>query len=269
MKNIASLPMYDWPQLRYQTDQWWQVLAQNFVTEGLAQVPEALNRHQDPYADWHHPQLLMSQTCGYPLRHELSNILKVIAVPCYRAEGCEGPYYSSMVVARKDDRCLSLSDFAGRCAAYNGEDSQSGYSSLRAVIAPLAHQTGFFSQTIKTGAHLKSLAAVVDKRADICAIDCVGWGLAKRLFPELVAALCVICQTPLAPSLPYVTIKSRSSKDLQSLRRGVLKSVEDKKHKDLRAHLLIDGFEILPLSAYERIDEIEKAAIDAGYPELV
>ncbi len=269
MKSIASLPMYDWPELRQQTDQWWQVLAQNFVAEGLRQVPETLNGHENPHADWHHPQLLMSQACGYPLCHEFRDILEVVAVPRYKAEGCQGAYYCSMVVARKGDRCLSLSDFAGRRAAYNCEDSQSGYSSLRAVIAPLAQQTGFFSSTVKTGAHLKSLAAVAAKKADISAIDCVSWGLAQRLFPELIASLCVICQTPLAPSLPYVTMKSRSKKDLQSLRRGLLKSVEDPQHKDVREHLLIDGFDILPPAAYERIEEIEKAAIDAGYPKLV
>jgi ABC-type phosphate/phosphonate transport system substrate-binding protein len=268
MNKIASLPMYDWPELRPLTEQWWQVLSQKFVAEGLVQVPVALNGHKDPHEDWHHPRLLMSQTCGYPLRHEFCEALEIIAVPRYTAEGCEGPYYSSMVVARKDDRHLSLGDFSGRRAAYNSEDSQSGYSSLRAVIAPLAKGKRFFSNTVKTGAHLKSLAAVVANRADICATDCVGWGLAKRLFPELVASLCVICQTPLAPALPYVTVKSCSNEDLQSLRWGLLKSVEDKKHKDLRAHLLIDGFDILPPSAYERIDEIEKAAIDAGYPML-
>jgi len=269
MNNIASLPMYDWPELRQPTNQWWQVLARNFVAEGLAQVPEALTRSNAPHEDWHHPQLLMSQTCGYPLRHQFCHVLKVIAVPRYKAEGCEGPYYCSVVVVRKGDRHSSLGDFAGRCAAYNCEDSQSGYSSLRAVIAPLAQQARFFSQTVETGAHLKSLEAVATKRADICAIDCVSWGLAKRLFPELVAALCVIGQTPLAPALPYVTVKSCSNEDLQSLRRGLLKSVKDPQHKDLRAHLLIDGFDILPPGAYERIDEIEKAAIDANYPELV
>lgn len=269
MKSIASLPMYDWPELRQFTDQWWQVLAQNFIAQGLAQTPEVLHRPNDPHAHWYHPQLLMSQTCGYPLRRQFCDVLKVIAVPRYKAEGCEGPYYCSVVVARKDDRYLSLGDFAGRRAAYNCQDSQSGYSSLRAIIAPLAQKTGFFSQTVETGAHLKSLAAVIAKRADICAIDCVSWGLAKRLFPELVASLCVICQTPLAPALPYVTVKSCSNEDLQSLRRGLLTSVEDPQHKDLREHLLIDGFDILPQNAYERIDEIENAAIAAGYPELV
>jgi len=268
MNAIASLPMYDWPKLHRQTRQWWQVLARNFAAEGLAGVPEMLNGHDCPRDDWRHAQLFMSQTCGYPLRHEFFDALEVIAVPRYKAEGCTGSDYSSMVVARKGDRHLDLRDFGGRCAAYNAEDSQSGYSSLRAVIAPLAQGRPFFSRVVKTGAHLSSMAAVAEKTADICAIDAVAWGLAKRFFPELVAALCVIAQTPPAPATPYVTIKSCSGEHLCALRRGLLKSAEDAEHKELRAHLLLDGFEVLPVSIYERIDAIEKAAVDAGYPVL-
>jgi len=268
MDRIASLPMYNWPELRHQTNQWWQVLAQNFVAEGLPGVPRLLNGHDQPHEDWHHAHLLMSQTCGYPLRHEFFDVLKVIAVPRYKTEGCTGSDYSSMVVARKDDRHLSLHDFGGRSAAYNAEDSQSGYSSFRAVIAPLAQSRPFFSRVVKTGTHLNSMAAVAEKTADICAIDAVVWGLAKRIFPELVAILCVIAQTPPAPSLPYVTIKSCSDAHMQALRRGLLKSAKDAEHKELRAHLLLDSFEVLPVSIYERIDALEKTAVDAGYPVL-
>ena len=269
MDRPASLPMYDWPELRAQTDQWWRVLAQCFSAEGLTCVPANLDRQPDPHEKWQNPRLLMSQTCGYPLRYKYGDVLSVIAVPRYKAEGCEGANYCSMVVVRKDDSHLSLTDFNGRCAAFNGEDSQSGYSALRAVIAPLAKRQRFFSKTVETGAHLRSMATVVAKKADICAIDSVCWGLAKRLFPDLVAKLGVIAQTPSAPALPYVTAQSCSNDDLQRLRRGLLKAVEDKEHYDLRAHLLIDGFDLLPQSAYSRIEKIEKAAIDAGYPELI
>jgi len=268
MDRLASLPMYNWPELRQHTDQWWRVLARSFEVEGLAEVPVSLNGHDNAYDDWHHPDLLMSQTCGYPLRHQCRDALTVIAVPRYTAEGCEGSNYCSMVVVRKDDRHLSLADFSGRRAAFNGEDSQSGYSALRAVIAPLAGGERFFSKTVKTGAHLNSMAAVVEKKADICAIDSVVWGLAQRLFPGLVSKLCVIAQTPMAPSLPYVTSKFCSDEDMQRLPRALLKAAENKDHKGLRAHLLIDGFDVLPQSAYSRIEKIEKAAIDAGYSEL-
>jgi len=268
MTKIASLPMYNWPELRAQTERWWQVLARNFEAEGLVQVPVALNGSEVPYDDWNNPHLFMSQTCGYPLRHQFRGVFEVIAVPIYKAEGCVGSNYCSMVVARKDEQHLSLADFYDRRAAYNSEDSQSGYSSLRAVIAPLAQGKPFFSKTLKTGAHLNSMKAVAEKNADICAIDCVSWGLAKRIFPDIVAFLCVIDQTPPAPSLPYVTAKSCSTADLQRLRKGLLKSVEDKKHIALRSHLLIDGFEILPSDVYARIDEIENMAIKAGYPVL-
>ena len=266
--DIASLPMYNWPELRPQTEQWWQALATGFVQEGMTHVPMVFNGHEDPHDDWNDPHLFLSQTCGYPLRHQFQDILEVVAVPCYKSEGCKGAYYSSMVVVRKEDRHLSLGDFGGRRAAFNAQNSQSGYSSLRAVIAPLAQEGRFFATTLKTGAHLNSMAAVADKKADICAIDCVCWSLATRIFPELVAALGVIAQTPMAPALPYVTSKTRSPDEVQSLRRGLLKSVGGNENKNLRTPLLLDGFEILPPAAYARIDEIENTAIAAGYPQL-
>ena len=126
MSAIASLPMYDWPELKSHTDRWWQVLDRAFEEAGLDRVPTTLTRHTDPHQDWQHPELFLSQTCGYPLWFEHRDALQVVAVPCYQVEGCEGAYYSSMIVTRKENAHLSLVDFGEHRAAYNAENSQSG-----------------------------------------------------------------------------------------------------------------------------------------------
>jgi hypothetical protein len=69
--NIASLPMYDLPEIRTATDQWWKRLADALRQEGIDGVPDALWRGDDYRMPWTHPDLLLSQTCGYPLTHEL------------------------------------------------------------------------------------------------------------------------------------------------------------------------------------------------------
>ena len=81
---IASLPMYDWPEVRQATDNWWAGIARH-----LDNAP-ALDRGADYTALWRDPRLLFSQTCGYPFTHEFSGRLKLIATPHYGADGCSG-----------------------------------------------------------------------------------------------------------------------------------------------------------------------------------
>jgi hypothetical protein len=38
---------------------------------------------------WVEPHLLLSQTCGYPLRYVLKDHVRLVATPCYAAPGCE------------------------------------------------------------------------------------------------------------------------------------------------------------------------------------
>lgn len=51
---------------------------------------------------WRRPNLLISQTCGYPLMHGLHEQVQLIATPRFDAPGCEGAHYSSVLVTRAD-----------------------------------------------------------------------------------------------------------------------------------------------------------------------
>ena len=108
---IATLSMYDLPELRAATDAWWAGLAKAFRNEGIDPVPEALSRGDidDPWA-----RTLFGQTCGYPLTHALEGRVRVIATPAYDCPGCDGSDYSSLVVVRKDDPAQTLADLRGR-----------------------------------------------------------------------------------------------------------------------------------------------------------
>src|SRR5687767_719018 len=90
-----SLPMYDWPEVREATDAWWAGLARHLGLSGR------LRRDCDHTAAWNDPGLLFRQTCGYPLTHAYRDRLTLIATPHYAAEGCEGPYYRSSILARE------------------------------------------------------------------------------------------------------------------------------------------------------------------------
>src|SRR5262249_9564629 len=147
-------------------------------------------------------------------------------------------------------------------------DSQSGYNTLRAVVAPLARDGRFFGSRIETGAHRASLAAVKVGDADVASVDCVSFALIRRAQPRELEGLRVLCATAAAPGLPYVTAAATSEDDLARLRQGLAAACADPALAETRARLLIAGCDVLPDKAYDVILAMEKAAIAAGYPEL-
>ena len=268
---VASLPMYDLPELREATDAWWRGLARAFAAEGLEAVPEALERGPSPDGTpghWRDPDLLFGQTCGYPLTHGLDATLQLVATPRYAAEGCEGADYCSLFVVRRDENAAELGALAGRRAAFNARDSQSGYNCLRAAVARLAGGRPFFSELVETGGHAASLAAVAEERADLAAVDCVTFALLARHAPRRVAGLRVLARSEPAPALPYVTAARRPPEELERLLGGLRRACADPALAEVREALLIRGVERLPRAAYDRIDAMERAAGELDYPEL-
>jgi ABC-type phosphate/phosphonate transport system substrate-binding protein len=191
----AALPWYDWPEVRASTDAFWKGLRRALDRQGIA-APERLQRLRPVAGLWHDPGLLLAQTCGYLFAAELRESVRLVATPAYDVEGCAGANYSSAVVVRANDPALTLGDLAGRRAAYNGRDSQSGYGALRATIATVAQRGRFFAATLKTGAHARSLEAIAAGEADCAAIDALCWAFVRRYRPALARALRVIAWTP-------------------------------------------------------------------------
>lgn len=264
---IASFPMYDWPELREATDAWWTGLARHLRAHGF-EAPDRLTRKRAREAPWQRPDLLLSQTCGYPLTHAFAGRLDLVATPVYAVDGCLGADYSSVIVARKASGISTLDDLRGRTAAFNSGDSMSGHLALCCVFAPLAHDGRFFRRAVRSGSHAQSMAMVGMAKADVAAIDCVSFAIARRYRPELVEPLCVLARGPAAPGLPYVTAPGRSSSELARLRRALADAVADPDLEQPREALFIAGLEFLPLSAYQRVLELEEQCAALGYSRL-
>ena len=261
----ASFPMYDWPEIRAATDAWWRGLAEALRAEGLENVPDTLLRDVDMQELWAAPDLLISQTCGYPLTHSWSGRLMPVAVPHYNVEGCDGADYCSFIVVRRDAAAQDLEALRGCTAAYNSEDSQSGYSALRAVFAPLAQSGNFFGATVRSGGHLNSLQMVASGEADVCAVDAVVWTLARRYRAELCAGLRALARSPSAPGLPYVTSPGVSGDDLQRIRAGLRAAFDAPALSDVRADLFLCGLSEVSTDKYERILQMERDSAALGY----
>ena len=179
--------------------------------------PEGLDLH----TLWRHPSLLFAQACWGPLELGLNTHVRVIGQPDYSAyEGGAGSCYSSAIVMRKEAAAewfdgsvrapedgrpsLPLDILRGGRFAYNSLDSMSGIIALTRDLEAAGKNVGIFGERIETGAHRASLIAVAEGRADICAVDCRTWALARRFEPRA-AGLRVAGWTGLRPGLPYIT----------------------------------------------------------------
>jgi ABC-type phosphate/phosphonate transport system substrate-binding protein len=256
--------MHDHPAARWATDALWSALAEA-LRERDVEVPAALDRREDYAEAWTEPALVLSQTCGYPYVTRLRGRVQLVMTPVYRAAGCDGAWYCSTLLVRADASAHELADLRGRPVAYNATDSQSGYNSLRAAVAPLARNGRFFSATVATGSHGASTAAVASGAADLCAIDCVTWALMGRYEPERTAGLRVIGHTATVPGLPLIT---SLQVPLDAARAAVASAMARPDLADAREALLLERVEFLANSDYDAILDMERQAIGQGYPTL-
>ena len=262
-KAVVSLPMYDWPEIRHVVDRLWAGVASRLVDAGI-DAPERLDRREDYDAVWREPGLLLSQTCGYPYIKHLRGTAALVGAPVYDVPGCAGPTYRSMIIVRRDDPASSIAALRGRRAIINDWDSQSGFSALRATVAPYAGGARFFSEVLVSGDHRNSLRLVADGVADVAAIDAVCWALAERHDPAPVAKLRVLTLSPQAPSLPFITASSADRKLREALLDALRREIDDGQPLYRIATFLM-GVEAVEDSDYDRIGLIERRAMDLGY----
>src|ERR1700743_1832340 len=99
---LASLPMYDLPELAAETDAWWSGLRRHITAQGVDDLPSVLTRTAHPIGHNLRDRPIFTQTCGYPLTHALDGHVRLLATPRYRAPGCAGTTYASWVVVHAD-----------------------------------------------------------------------------------------------------------------------------------------------------------------------
>ena len=181
--RTVGLPMYDPPELRATVDAWWDALACAFRAEGVPGVPDRLDRQLSLDALWSAPDLLLTQTCGYPLYGAWAGRLQYLATPRHRAAGCDGVNYCSWIVVAADSPARCLEDLRGMRCSISARNSHSGYNALRNSIAPLARDGRFFGSVSVSGGHSESLTQLGRGEADVAAIDCITHALLSRCRP--------------------------------------------------------------------------------------
>lgn len=254
MTGVAALPMYDWPEIAAATDALWAAVRDRLRTEGVP-APDALDRERGLMEGWTDPGLVLGQTCGLPLVQALAGRVAVVGALDYGLPGCPAGWYRSAVVVRAEDPRTALGAFRRAALAVNGADSQSGWGSILHHAAPLAEGGRFFGRVEATGAHRASVGAVACGAADLAAIDCVSWRLARRFVPEA-AGLRVLFLTDPTPGLPLIAARGS---DVAPLRRALGAAVAELADA-ARSALGVRGFVALPAAAWGIVGERFAAA---------
>jgi ABC-type phosphate/phosphonate transport system substrate-binding protein len=268
VQSIAEFPLYDFPQLRLETNAFWHAIAKRLRDAGVTAVPHRLSRSQDYAAAWRNPGLIMGQACGYPLMKQLKNRARIVATPIYTSRGCETFRHSSVFIVNANAEFGTLSDLRGRVCAVNGFDSNTGMNLLRAAIAPLAESKPFFHSVVVTGSHLASIEMIANGGADVAAIDCVTLAYLQRFESALTARVRQIGQSTLVPAPPFITTWKPEDRTLTVLRRALDDVTADPKLASVRTALTIGGFEYVAEADYEITLRIEQEAAAVGYPKL-
>ena len=260
--------MYDLTELQPATDAFWAAIATRLRQHNIT-APKSLTRGQKLDKIWTDPDLLLAQTCGYPLVTSLAGKVQLLATPCYDAAGCEGPLYRSALIVHTENPAASLSVLRGKICAINTSDSNSGMNLLRAEIAPLAHPgEKFFARILVTGSHASSVEAVADGHADLAAIDCITWSHLQEKRPTATRETRLLGWTQSSPGLPFITSLHTGEAARQALIQVLHDVTTDPALAPIRTTLGLERFVELPLHAYDPILELQRAAIVAGYPTL-
>ncbi len=112
----ASLPMYDFPEVRHATREFWSGLVRHLRLQGIEQVPGRLVHDHHLRSLWSDGDLFFSQCCGYDVVNRYKNHLRVLATPWFTAPGCCNGDYASTIVVHEDSPYRDVLDMFGKIA---------------------------------------------------------------------------------------------------------------------------------------------------------
>jgi len=266
--RVASMPMYDMPEVRSTLDSLWKDMARNLRLEGISDVPGKLAHGRRLGNLWGNPALFISQCCGYDLVNRYAGTLVPIATPHYGAPGCKGYDYSSVVIVHEDCNSDDVLKMRGAVCVVNGLESYSGMGALRDLVAPSSLQGRFFSDVKISGSHAASIDMVCNRVADVAAIDCVTYALIDWFRPDAVKGIRILGRTYRAPGIPYVMRACENQDRLARMRSAIVRTFSNPALNDVRRALYLQDIEVPGPMAYQRITKLELKSAKHGYPRL-
>jgi len=268
MAAIASLPMYNLPEMRAANARFWEALRGLLLEAGLRDAPETLIVERGPVPPCLESELLFSQTCGYPLETVFKGQAIRLGAPVYNAPGCDGPTHCAFFVVRAESPAKSVADLRGCVFLLNSPVSNSGMNLPRRTLAEIAGGRPFFSKIIETGGHPASLDRLLRGEGDAASIDCVTYAFWRRHRPQAAAQTRIIGETVPSPAIPFVTSVATPAATVDILRAALHTLASEPRYAAVRAGLMLAGVEDVPDAAYRGLLDYEREAAELGYPKL-
>lgn len=243
---LASLPMFDFDELRSANDSLWSAIADELRARDI-DAPTSLTRPEVPLSrHWRRPELLFSQTCGFPYAAYYRPHLSLIGTFHYSLPADDGPgYYRSLLVARSADRRVAadptaadLRAFCGATVAINNTDSLSGCVSLGVTLLDCG--VDHVGDVIVTGAHADSLGEMQSGRVDLAIIDALTFALLSDVRPSAVEGVTVIRSGPRIPCTPLVTAQAALVEPIRAALPVALARVEPSVLRALRISAFVE-----------------------------
>lgn len=216
----------------------------------------------EPISHWLSPDLLLSQTCGYPFITSLRGKVRLIGRPSYELAHSSGGDHCSLLLCRADSAVTDLADLQGSHGLINGRDSNSGMNLLRHTLAGI-NPHGFFSKLTYTGSHRESMRRLKNHDGDLAAIDSVTYDYLVRDNSDEIDGLKILTRSVHSPCLPYITSIGRTAHEADSIRNAMNQALSQL--PELSRDLAIK--EVLPASEvdYECLLEYERSAVHCGF----
>ena len=264
----ASLPMYNLPEMRTVTARFWEALRGLLAERVLADLPAELVFERRPVPARIEPEVLFTQTCGYPLETVFRGQTTRLGTPCYDAPGCDGPTHRALFLVREESPARTLADLKGSVFLLNSPVSNSGMNLPRRALAEIAGGRPFFREIIITGNHPASLDRMLRGEGDVASIDCVTYAFWRRYRPAAADQVRIVGETPPSPAIPFVTSAMTPPATVEILRAALRTVARDPRYAAVCAELLISGIEDVPDTAYRGLLDYEREAAELGYPVL-
>ncbi|MCB1385863.1 MAG: PhnD/SsuA/transferrin family substrate-binding protein [Nitratireductor sp.] len=238
---VATLPMYDWPEVRGHTDRLWQRLGEAIADAGIAaraDLPDGLSRRDDPFVPWRDPCLVLGQTCGLPFATRLQGQVTLVGSPAYAIAAAPGSY-CSVIIAPAASGAPDPLGWEGMRFAYNDDGSQSGVAAWLGELIAAGRGLPRDFTAVRSGSHRQSVRCVADGDAELATIDAVSFELALRHEPAA-RRVRVLGRTAERPALPVITAP-RFAGDVAKLQRAAAEAIRSLDGAT-RDALLLTGF---------------------------
>jgi len=181
--------------------------------------------------------------------------LELLAAP--KAYG--GTVYYSYIIVPQNSPARKLDDLRGKSFAFSDPLSNSGKLVPEYILARKGESSKtFFSKTVFSGSHDKSILAVADNLVDGAAVDSLIWEYLNRIKPELTGKTRILLKSDPYPIPPFVVHPAIDPELKEKLRTILLNAHKTPKGKELLDKMMTEQLVPISDSDYDSIREMKK-----------